>query len=77
MSDEVDTTNDMILLNTEMLIQQARRSLPEVVATGYCLDEGCGLEVSAGRRWCDADCRTCWEKDKRRAQLVRISEKSE
>jgi predicted nucleic acid-binding Zn ribbon protein len=37
---------------------------PEAEATGFCL--ACGEDVESPRRWCDADCRDMWEKDKRR-----------
>ena len=37
-------------------------------STGYCLF--CGAELAPPRRWCDADCRDLWERQKKRGVAV-------
>lgn len=37
----------------------------EAEPTGYCLFCGEPIHVK-GRRWCDADCRDAWQKEKNR-----------
>jgi hypothetical protein len=71
MADEIDKSNDMILLNTELSIRQARSARPEATSTGFCLDECCGEALPEGHRWCDADCRSAWEREVRRQKLAR------
>lgn len=66
MADEVDTTNDMVLLNTEYLIRNATAAKPEAMATGVCLTEFCGEPLPKGHRWCNSDCRDMWVADKKR-----------
>lgn len=38
----------------------------EVEETGYCLF--CGEPLPKGKRWCDADCRDQWEKERRKSK---------
>lgn len=67
MADEVDSSNDNILLLTEAAIRKmAGNNKPEAVATGECLF--CAEELGNERRWCDAECRDQWEKEKRRGK---------
>lgn len=35
---------------------------------GYCLF--CGAEIEPPRRWCDADCRDLWERQRKRGVAV-------
>lgn len=70
MADEVDKTNDAVMLVTDALVQAARRAAPTVEATGFCLDECCGEELPPGHRWCNADCRTAWEREQKRQKLA-------
>ena len=70
MADEVDKTNDNVMLVTDALVMAARKATPVIEATGFCLDDCCGEELPPGRRWCNADCRTAWEKDMRRQKLA-------
>jgi RNA polymerase-binding transcription factor DksA len=68
MSDIIDKANDLVEQTDSLALRAVRSKLkPEVEATGYCL--ACGEDVEAPRRWCDADCRDMWEKDKRRTKL--------
>jgi hypothetical protein len=68
MSDIIDNANDLVEQTDSFALRDIRSKLkPEAEATGYCL--ACSEEVAPPRRWCDADCRDMWEKDKRRKQL--------
>ena len=60
--DEADRALEEIEREIE---RQAARRLPAGPApTGVCL--WCGLIVSGGRRWCDAECRDEWQHDQER-----------
>lgn len=49
----------------QALLAALRRRLPAgPEATGSCL--WCGVEVAAGARWCDRECRDDWEQAARR-----------
>lgn len=67
MSDEIDATNDRVLLEAELAIKNIRAAKPEAEATGECLH--CNELVPEGRRWCDADCRDAWDKDQRARRM--------
>lgn len=68
MSDIIDKANDLVEQTDSMALRAVRAKLkPEAEPTGYCL--ACGEDVAPPRRWCDADCRDMWEKDKRRTKL--------
>lgn len=67
MSDIIDNANDLVALTDSLAVRAIRENLkPEAEATGFCL--WCEAEVKEPKRWCDADCRNDWEKDKRRKQ---------
>ena len=67
MSDIIDNANDLVKLNEELALKAIRNNLkPEAEYTGECL--WCSEAVPEPKRWCDADCRNDWEKDKRRKQ---------
>lgn len=65
MSDIIDQANDLVEQNDTLAVKAIRANLkPEAEFTGECL--WCAEVVEAPRRWCDADCRDAWEKDRRR-----------
>lgn len=66
MSDIIDNANDLVELTDSLAVKAIRNNLkPEAVFTGTCL--WCGEEhLPEPKRWCDADCRDLWEKDRRR-----------
>lgn len=66
MTDQVDSTNDNILLLTEAAAKRMGAAPPEAQATGVCLS--CGEELGPDVRWCDASCRDDWEREKRRGK---------
>jgi hypothetical protein len=66
MGDEADRADALIEMVAGCAIAAARQALPDAQATGACL--WCGDEVSAGRRWCDADCRDDWERYRARSR---------
>jgi hypothetical protein len=69
MSDIIDNANDLVELTDALAVKAIRSNLkPEAEATGECL--WCCEELVAPKRWCDADCRDAWEKDKRRRERV-------
>ena len=37
----------------------------ETTAKGYCLNIGCGEPLDGDKRWCNAECRDLWERDKK------------
>ena len=45
------------------LARDARRPVPDLKATGFCL--WCDEEIDSGRRWCNADCREDYERSSR------------
>ena len=65
MSDIIDKANELVEQTDSLALKAIRAKLkPEAEFTGECL--WCSEELQAPRRWCDADCRDAWEKDKRR-----------
>lgn len=58
MSDIIDTANDYAEVLTEAARQYRKPEGPK--ATGFCLN--CEEVVAEGRRFCDFDCMTQWEK---------------
>lgn len=60
MSDDLDNASDTEMLFNRIAIEQAKHSAPKLQATGFCL--WCEEEVEVGRRFCDADCRTDYER---------------
>jgi hypothetical protein len=62
-ADEIDQANEMVEFTVEQMRKVVARASPEAVATGACLSCEKGLEE--GRRWCDADCRDDWSREKR------------
>lgn len=58
MSDIIDTANDYAEVLTEAARQYRKPEGPK--ATGFCLN--CDEAVAEGRRFCDFDCMTQWER---------------
>ena len=68
MSDIIDNANDLVALAEDTALKNIRANLkPEAEFTGECL--WCAELVEAPKRWCDADCRDLWERDKKRNRL--------
>lgn len=66
MADEADAANDVMQRTLEATLRTVRTGL-EVEESGVCLLACCTMPLPKGRRWCDADCRDQWEREKRRA----------
>lgn len=70
-ADWADSQNEMAL-DAALKAARARAANDERAAmaqsTGYCLF--CGAELEPPRRWCDADCRDLWERQKKRGVAV-------
>lgn len=63
MSDIIDNANDLVELTDSLAVKAIRNNLKPVAEyTGECLY--CGEDVPSPRRWCDADCRDGWEKER-------------
>lgn len=60
-----DADRAQIEIEREIARQVARRKRNGPQPTGLCL--WCGMIVTGGRRWCDAECRDEWEHDEERA----------
>lgn len=56
--DIIDQGNEAAELFQRAALSKRKPKGPE--PTGFCLN--CEAEVQLGMRWCDADCRTDWEK---------------
>lgn len=65
MADEIDHSERMAYELLTRAIAHAASQKLEVEAIGKC--HNCGTRLSGGLRWCDADCRTDWERRGRRA----------
>jgi len=63
MPDIADRANDLVEMIDEMALKKVRSKLRKAEFLGYCLT--CEAEVKEPRRWCDADCRDLWEKERR------------
>ena len=64
MADEVDIADEVAETILQAQIERARKEQEAVTATGYCLS--CGEPIAdSTRRWCDADCRDDWERERR------------
>lgn len=61
MADEIDRANDVVARMADAAVAEICRaaSTPAALPTGFCL--WCGLVVTDGARWCDAECRDDWE----------------
>lgn len=62
MADEVDITAER--LEREMALMLRRRAEAGPEPTGHCL--WCGARLRRPLRWCDAECRDDWERDRAR-----------
>jgi hypothetical protein len=63
MADELDRAEQAIETMLAIQINNARQPSESVVATGFCLF--CESPISElGRRWCNADCRDDWERER-------------
>lgn len=62
MADVVDKANAWRDLEAELRIKVIRSAGPEVEATGTCLF--CDEPVAEGRRWCSAEHRDNWERQR-------------
>lgn len=63
--DIVDKANEWVELELELRLR-ATKPTQEVAATGECLL--CGEELPQGMRWCDAEHRDRWEKERKRGK---------
>ncbi len=63
MADEVDIADEVAETILQAQIDRARKDQETVKATGHCLS--CDEPLEEGRRWCDADCRDDWERERR------------
>lgn len=63
MADEVDVTAQRLEREMDALLRRRAKAGPG--PTGACL--WCEAPLSAGRRWCDADCRDAWQRVEERA----------
>lgn len=59
--DDVDATQVRYEVEEEARRKRVNTK-PEVEATGECL--WCFEQLPINRRWCDADCRDSWQKNK-------------
>jgi hypothetical protein len=66
--DIIDQANQQADLLLQLQLNEAKRTKPGPLPTGACLY--CGEDVAPGRRWCDADCCSAWEKEQRNAPKV-------
>jgi hypothetical protein len=64
--DEIDIANDLAEARRELKLREIQQRKPEIGPSGFCLLRACGEPLPAGHRWCDADCRDLWEKERRR-----------
>lgn len=64
MPDIVDKANDLVTMSEELALKEIRSQKPEAVYTGECLF--CAEVLEPPMRWCDAECRDGWEKEKKR-----------
>lgn len=64
MPDIADKANELVELSENLALREVRSRKQEATATGFCLL--CGEEVEPGRRWCDAEHRDRWEKERKR-----------
>ena len=58
---EDDRAQAAELALTAQAIEAARKSTPEILATGECLF--CEAHLPPGVRWCGAECRDDWQKE--------------
>ena len=63
MPDILDTASEVEELHRRAALANVARA-PAIAATGSCLN--CGDQVGTGMRWCDADCRDDWQRDRNR-----------
>jgi hypothetical protein len=66
MADIADVANDDLESSLELARKQLQAAKPDAVASGVCLLTACGEALTDGRRWCDAECRDLWEKERKR-----------
>lgn len=62
MADIIDRASEVEELERRAALSRRQPNGP--AATGHCLN--CETPMPDGRRWCDADCRDDWEKERRR-----------
>lgn len=68
--DEIEITNKNLTELLERKIESIRTiaNIPETMPTGFCL--WCESPIrDKSRRWCDAECRDIWEKQKNRRTM--------
>lgn len=63
MSDIVDRGNEAADLFLDVALRNRQRDVKTPTAIGLCLN--CGESTEGERRWCDAECRDEWERDKK------------
>jgi hypothetical protein len=64
MPDIADQANEIVELTDKFALLEVQSRKPEAEETGFCLL--CGEELPLGRRWCDAEHRDRWEKERSR-----------
>ncbi|WP_274585342.1 hypothetical protein V9W64_10550 [Neisseria leonii] len=65
MTDELDLASEREeLMRQSALYRQSKAAVREAEPTGSCLY--CEEPLSDGLRWCNADCRDDWERERKR-----------
>jgi len=64
MADIADQANELVQIGEDLALREVRSRKADAEETGFCLL--CGEEVEPGRRWCDAEHRDRWEKERTR-----------
>ena len=67
MADVVDIANDWVDTEHQLKMAAIKNAPLEAEETGECLL--CGEPLTAGRRWCDADHRDRWEKERKNVSI--------
>ena len=55
--------HELIMTNTEESVRRAAAAIDTSNPSGMCLSAACGENVPTNRRWCNAECRSYWERD--------------
>lgn len=64
--DIIDQANEAADIFRRSALSQRKPDGP--AATGHCLN--CDARMAPAQRWCDANCRTDWEKTQRAAAMA-------
>jgi hypothetical protein len=63
--DEIDIATELIERRLNDKLCEVRERKPEAIANGTCLLRACGEELPPGHRWCNAECRDMWERERK------------